>query len=680
MHVSGREIALAIDDTGAKYPVTIDPTFGDKQFHLKAIDGTASDNFGISVAISGDTAVVGAFEDDEGGGHQGSAYVFVRSGTMWIQQQKLLQDDDASAGDRFGVAVAISGDTIVVGAQGVDFDNAGGGVDADMGAAYVYTRTGSTWSLPPQILIPSDGRAGMAFGHSVAISGDTIVVGINSAAAEAYVFVRSGGVWSPQTVLTGDNPVNQGGFGGTVAISGNTAMVAGNDGVTARGAVFFFVRNNASWNLQQKVLADDHVAGDVFGFESIAISGETAIVGYHHSSPNAGLRHSRQGAYVYVRNAGNWFQQDLLTPGKALPTSGFINRPAVAISGDTAIVGFSHDDPDGKPARGSAHVYLRTGDAWRYFEKLIAGDGAENDEFGFAVALSGDNAVIGAHFDDVGLNANQGSAQLFARPPDTDGDALPDEWEKSGITVDPAGKVVGTGNLVGQGTYINLKEMGANPMHKDIFVHADWMQPIPSQTPTVVFKPNARTIQTVIDAFAVAPVVNPDLKIGINIHIDLGPDSIMRPRKKWGMQLSKAGEVPFQPVGRCAGLTCLGIDGVQVAQVRSGRPCRVCPLRPVRQRLCRRQREQRRFAGCSSRRFPGHPRTLSQARRHSGSTARDVHARVGTQPGTRSRRQRPHQQQAQLHERHELFVPVQWIDPRQRAEPIRLFRVPAPRR
>jgi hypothetical protein len=95
--------------------------------------------------------------------------------------------------------------------------------------------------------------------------------------------------------------------------------------------------------------------------------------------------------------------------------------------------------------------------------------------------------------------------------------------------------------------FINLKAMGANPLHKDLFVHADWMQPITSPTPAVVFKPSSQAIKMVIDAFARAPVENPDRKLGVSLHVDLGSNSLMTPRKTWG-PLSKAGEVPFQAV------------------------------------------------------------------------------------------------------------------------------------
>jgi hypothetical protein len=168
------------------------------------------------------------------------------------------------------------------------------------------------------------------------------------------------------------------------------------------------------------------------------------------------------------------------------------------------------------------------------------------DSFGYPVAISNETTIVGAPFANHGTNTFQGSAYIFASD-DIDGDALPDEWEIKGITVNVSGVVVGTGNLVGQGTFINLPAMGADPKHKDIFIQADWMKPGPTGK---VLKPSARVMKVVSDAFAVAPVENPDGKKGIRLHVDLGPDSIMNPvtKAKWTTTFSRAIEVPFQAV------------------------------------------------------------------------------------------------------------------------------------
>jgi hypothetical protein len=170
MKLNGDQVRIEVSDEGAIYPMTIDPTLTQQQ-KLLASDAGAVDVFGASVAISGETVVVSAPVNDDGAIlFQGAAYVFVRSGGIWSQQQKLLASD-AGSNDQFGFWVAISGETVVVGAA-FDDDAAG----ADQGAAYVFERSGGVWSQH-QKLLASDAGAVDVFGSSVAISGETVVVG-----------------------------------------------------------------------------------------------------------------------------------------------------------------------------------------------------------------------------------------------------------------------------------------------------------------------------------------------------------------------------------------------------------------------------------------------------------------------------------------------------------------------
>ena len=231
MRLDGGELVIEIVDDHAEYPLTIDPLLRELQ-KVAASDGAASDLFGVSVAISGDTAVVGAYLDDVvGNAEQGSVYVFVRIGTNWTQQQKLTASDGL-AGDNFGISVAVSGDTVVVGAH---LDNVG--ANADQGSTYVFGRSGTVW-LQQQKLVASDGAPNDDFGISVAIFGDTVVVGApldnvgaNADQGSAYVFVRSGTVWSQEQLVASDGAANDG-LGYSVAISGNTVVVGagGDDG------------------------------------------------------------------------------------------------------------------------------------------------------------------------------------------------------------------------------------------------------------------------------------------------------------------------------------------------------------------------------------------------------------------------------------------------------------------
>ena len=225
MKLAGDQVRIEVADEGAVYPVTIDPTLTQQQ-KLEASDAGAFDLFGSSVAISGETVVVGARSDDgAAGAGQGSAYVFVRSGGVWSQQQK-LEASDAGEVDEFGFSVAISGETVVVGSWLDD-----GAAGADQGSAYVFVRSGGVWSQQ-QKLEASDAAAFDLFGDSVAISGETVVVGaiFDDGAAglfqgSAYVFVRSGGVWSEQQKLEASDAAAGDALGVSVAISGETVVV-----------------------------------------------------------------------------------------------------------------------------------------------------------------------------------------------------------------------------------------------------------------------------------------------------------------------------------------------------------------------------------------------------------------------------------------------------------------------
>ncbi len=208
---------------------------------LTSGDAATNDEFGYSVAISGDTAVVGAPYDDDAGSDSGSAYVFVRSGASWSQQAKLTAGD-AAAGDEFGYSVAISGDTAMVGAYA---DDDGG---SESGSAYVFVRSGASWSQQAK-LTAGDAAADDWFGFSVAISGDTAVAGANgdddagAYSGSAYVFVRSGASWSQQTKLTAGDAAADNEFGYSVAISGDTAVVGAHlddDGGSDSGSAYAF--------------------------------------------------------------------------------------------------------------------------------------------------------------------------------------------------------------------------------------------------------------------------------------------------------------------------------------------------------------------------------------------------------------------------------------------------------
>nr|WP_315493195.1 FG-GAP repeat protein [uncultured Rhodoferax sp.] len=333
-------------NAGAAYVFVRSGSSWSQQAYLKAPNAEADDHFGTSVAISGDSIVVGAnLEDsnqttitngssvsaDNSATNAGAAYVFVRSGSSW-SQQAYLKAPNAGAEDRFGTSVAISGDTIVVGAYQEDSNQTtitnGSTASADnsaidAGAAYVFVRSGSSWSQQAYLKAPN-AEAIDEFSTSVAISGDTIVIGAaresssqttitngstasadNSAstAGAAYVFVRSGTSWSQQAYLKAPNAETEDRFGTSVAISGDTIVVGAEtegsnqatitNGSTASadnstlyaGAAYVFVRSGSSWSQQAYLKASNVGVDDRFGI-NVAVSSDTVVVGAYQEDSN----------------------------------------------------------------------------------------------------------------------------------------------------------------------------------------------------------------------------------------------------------------------------------------------------------------------------------------------------------------------------------------------------------
>ena len=226
-----------------------------EQTKLLATDGASSDNFGEPVSVSEDTVVVGAVLDDDNGTSSGSAYVFIRSGTTWTQQAKLTASDGA-ADDFFGFSVSVSGDTAVVGAR---FEDDKG---SNSGSAYVFVRSGTTWTQQAK-LTASDGAADDNFGDSVSVSGDTVVVGASGDdgnKGSAYVFVRSGTTWSQQAKLTASDGAVGDIFGISISVSGDTTVVGAafdGDNGDFSGSAYVFIRSGTAWTQQAKLTASD---------------------------------------------------------------------------------------------------------------------------------------------------------------------------------------------------------------------------------------------------------------------------------------------------------------------------------------------------------------------------------------------------------------------------------------
>ncbi len=322
--------------TGAAYVFEKTPTGWELQQKLIAHDATSFSFFGTSVAIDGDRIVVGAFGDQNAGNFAGAAYVFVRVGTKWTPEAKLTGSEN-SAVDQFGISVAIKGDTIVCGA----FGNSDGN-QSEVGSAYVFRRIDGLWH-EEQELTASDGASGARFGLAVAMDDDTVVVGADGDSelgffsGAVYVFTFDGSNWSQQLKLHAQDARAGASFGFHLAIDGDTMVVgAVQDEVGAHtlGAAYIFTRRSHGWLQDRKLVAKDTNAFDGFGLR-VAISGDTIVVG---SLNNSDVVFRGGAAYVYKRNGqSGWSLHEKLFASDAAKDDTF--GIAVAVSGNTVLVG-----------------------------------------------------------------------------------------------------------------------------------------------------------------------------------------------------------------------------------------------------------------------------------------------------------------------------------------------------
>lgn len=358
--------------------------------------------FGLSVGLSGNTAVVGSPYARNGAG---AVYVYVRSGTTWSRQAK-LSDPGPIGYDEFGISVALSGDTLLVGARTKTVAGQGGA-----GAAYVYVRSGTSWTRQAT-LKASDAAPNADFGFSVALSGDTALVGApwstvagQSDAGTAYVFERSGTTWSPQAELSDPDAVANDEFGRPVVLSNGTALIGASGttvgGLLDAGAVYVYDGSGADWS-QDAVLTDpDTTAWEAFG-NSLALSGGTALIGADCAT--TGGQDQGGAAYVFAGSGASWTPQAELTASSPESYAHFGN--SVAISDTTAIVGAT--------GLSGNYVFTGSGASWSQQTQLMAPGGQ-------ALALSSDTALIGAFpFDAAYVFAGSGaswSQQVEYAPP-----------------------------------------------------------------------------------------------------------------------------------------------------------------------------------------------------------------------------------------------------------------------
>ncbi len=388
---------------------------------LARADGAANDTFGISLGFSGDTLIAGAAVKTVGqNSAQGAAYIYVRTGSTFTQQAALASTDGAP-GDGFGFATAIAADTAVVGAYAKKI-----GTQSEQGAIYAFVRANAKWTQQGATLSASDGKATDHFGSAVAISGDTVVVGAptktiggNSGQGAAYVFFRSGSAWTQQAELTASDGAAGDRFGSSVAISGDTLVVGASykkrGQNVKQGVAYVFVRSGTKWTQQGAVLAaSDGTANDQFG-DAIAIDTNTIAVGAFNK--NVGVNAVQGTVYVFVRSGTTWARQgSALRPADAIANNAF--GASLALFGNTLVVGSPANSPSGSlENQGAGYVFLRSGTTWAQTgAALVPTDAVTQDQVGYAVAGAGDVVALGAPTKSVGGRDSQGATYVFVRP------------------------------------------------------------------------------------------------------------------------------------------------------------------------------------------------------------------------------------------------------------------------
>jgi hypothetical protein len=355
-------------DSGAAYIYHYNGTSWVEQQKLLPADGTANKLFGWSVAISGNYAVVGAFGDGDplavpSKSYAGAAYIFFYNGTSWVQQQKLLASDRL-LNDQFGYSVGISGDYAIVGA---DLGDKVGRTDS--GSAYIFKRSGTSWTQLVEV-VASDGALDDGFGIDVAISGDYAIVGayhddyihpdpINNPTGEnfpdigsAYIYKFNGASWTQLAKLIPPDGKPGDLFGGAVRISGSNAIIGAVNNWTAGsfvGSAYIFNYNGTSWVLQQKLVPSATATYDSFGY-SVAIEGDKAVVG----SLGNGNYSAKGAASVYSLAAGSWGLQQVLAASDG--SLGDLFGDAAGVSGNFALVGAALGGDNGDHS-GAAYLF-----------------------------------------------------------------------------------------------------------------------------------------------------------------------------------------------------------------------------------------------------------------------------------------------------------------------------------
>ncbi|MCB8942153.1 MAG: FG-GAP repeat protein [Ardenticatenaceae bacterium] len=400
----------AFTKQGSFVSITSTPVFTETAV-ITGSDVMSNASFGDSVSIDGDTLVVGTSYDFTG--IAGAAYVFARNAggvpNSWGEVSKLVPSDSA-LGDNFGTSVAVSGNTIVVGAEYADV-----GGNLEQGAAYVfeYDSINDSWDEVAK-LVASDGEADDWFGTSVSIHNDTIVVGAlgnNNFQGAAYVFEwdtnGNPAAWSEVKKITADDGNNYEQFGISVGVSGDNIVVGANaatvSGNSLQGAAYVFERfaggTPEGWGQVAKLVGSLGGANDLFG-TAVAINNNRIVVGAWGQNSDLGA------AYIYEYPNDVWIETTQLLAIDGQLGDGF--GLGVALLGDTVVIGAPGVDVNGSSSQGASYIFQYIFNEWVEIDKLVASDGTSDDLFGISVAITDQALAVGAE-----LKSPVGAAYLF---------------------------------------------------------------------------------------------------------------------------------------------------------------------------------------------------------------------------------------------------------------------------
>ncbi|HFC54320.1 MAG TPA: hypothetical protein ENJ43_07790 [Gammaproteobacteria bacterium] len=384
---------------------------------LVASDAFGGSLFGWQVDVDGDTAVISAFGDYEG---KGAAYLFERSDSGWREMAKLTASDGKKE-DGLGISVAISDDTVILGAAGVDND-----AGTDAGAVYVYVKPPDGWKSTTETRkldspLPQPGRG---FGGTVALVGDTLVVGApgkDSAQSPGalFIFQRQGSSWEHKATLEVSGLTGRDAFGASLDFDGTTIVTGAFGRNDSRGEVYVYRKPAGGWldgmEPEAVLQADDGAPKDYFG-GSVAVDGDTIVVGANRHDWD-GKAKDAGAAYLFTRASGNWSLRKKLGPHPKRPVGNF--GYSVAVAGERVVIGASHFRDQ---AADTVHIFDSAGGKWLEQGSLQNPDQPLDSKFGLSVALGGDETTlaVGAPMADAGnerWKMKAGSAYLIELKP-----------------------------------------------------------------------------------------------------------------------------------------------------------------------------------------------------------------------------------------------------------------------